>query len=135
MTQLISAIIATMLLVLYAVAVVRLTRAPNTPPSEAVQTVLSLVGGLVSALVVAVLAVTPAGGSPTHAFAAAALVPTAQAILEYIVGAYLVVWLGCGAWLLVTWIWVADATPALASAAKSWLGLAVAAAAGYLSLK
>jgi hypothetical protein len=41
----------------------------------------------------------------------------------------------CGIALVITWLRVPDATPSLAAAAKSWLGLAIAAAYAFLGLK
>lgn len=104
--------------------------------SDGVETVLNLVGGLVSALVIARLAIAEPGDSP-----AAGLLPdTASDILKKMVNviavAYVVVWLACGlAALIISLIKYPDAVPELTASAKSWLGLAVAAGYSYLGLK
>jgi hypothetical protein len=56
-------------------------------------------------------------------------------VVTYVIGAYLLVWLLCGVALLFYWMYLAAPIPALDAAAKSWLGLAVAAAYSYLGLR
>jgi hypothetical protein len=140
MATIVSGIIAILLLVLYAYAVVILARAPEAEPTEQVRTVLGLVGGLVSALVVAVLAITPSRGSGRSGEASglAAMVSQAAGVsaaaTEYVAWAYLFVWLACGVALLFRWMQATSPSQALKMAATSWLGLAVAAAYAYLGL-
>lgn len=134
MPKIVSAVIAFVLLGLYAYAVSIIYGAPTDQPSEPVITILSLVGGLVSALVVAVLAITPARANPAVVLLAP-MGPTAEKIVTILTGAYLLAWLVCGVALLVKWMQVPDATKVLSAAATSWLGLAVAAAYSYFGLK
>lgn len=116
-----------------AYAISLLVAAPGTEPSQQVASVLSLVGGLVAALVVAVLAITPAGGNPARLFFGGST--SAIRAVTVIAWAYLLVWLGCGGTLLITWMGTTVPSKALGAAATSWLGLAVAAAYSYLGLK
>jgi uncharacterized protein YacL len=132
MAQIVSAAIAILLLGLYGYAVQHIARSPTTPPSEPIQTVLTLVGGLVAALVVAVLAKTPPDKNPAVVFSANALPGTVTTVVTI---GYLAAWLGCGTWLLIVWLGVPAVTPELSGAAKSWLGLAVAAAYAFFGLK
>jgi len=134
MKEVVSGVIAVLLLALYAYAIWRVCSSPRTTPSGSIDTVLSLVGALVSALVIAVLAITPPSGSPARALAAS-MGPSAAMAVQVVVGAYLAVWGVCGIALVITWLRVPDATPSLAAAAKSWLGLAIAAAYAFLGLK
>jgi hypothetical protein len=120
--SIVSAVIAVLLLGLYAYAVFVLVRDPSAQPSEPVATIVNLVGGLVSALVVAVLAITPPSSATIRALVAS------QSATGWLSVVYLGVWLACGVTLVVRWIQVPAANSALVSAAKSWLGLAIAAA-------
>jgi predicted metal-binding membrane protein len=134
MAKAVSASIAVVLLGLYAYAVAILIAAPRETPSEPIITILNLVGGLVSALVIAALAITPPSANPAYAIGVVSDARHEKAA-SLVVGGYLLVWLGCGITLLVRWMQVPDATPILSAAAKSWLGLAIAAAYSYLGLK
>jgi hypothetical protein len=90
-----------LLLGLYAYAVWKLIHCSSEPANQ-IKTILSLVGGLVSALVVAVLGITPPGDTPAKLF-----VPspgTRFRVVSLITWAYLVVWLNCGLVLLVNWM-------------------------------
>jgi hypothetical protein len=133
MARAMSASIALILLGLYAYAVAILLASHRETPNEPVGTILNLVGGLVSALVIAALAITPPAANPAYLFAVSG--SRLEKAASIVVSGYLIVWLGCGVALLVRWMQVPDATPALSAAAKSWLGLAIAAAYSYLGLK
>jgi hypothetical protein len=130
----VSAAIAIVLLGLYAFAVSIVFRAPTAVPTEGARMVLDLVGALVSALVIAVLAIIPATSQARRQFLSS-FGPTAPQVLAILSAAYLVTWLVCGVALVVLWMMVDNASAALASAAKSWLGLAVAAAYAYFGLR
>jgi hypothetical protein len=134
MKEIVSGVLAGLLLALYGYAIWSVCWAPRTQPPQSIDTVLSLVGALVSALVIAVLAITPPSGSPGRSLAAS-MGLTATTAVQFVTVAYLVVWGVCGIALVITWLRVPDATPALAAAAKSWLGLAIAAAYAFLGLK
>ncbi len=103
---------------------------------EGVATVLSLVGGLVSALVVAELAVTTPGQQLAGRLLAASATTTTKRVLTVITTIYVLVWVISGVLsLIVGYMQHPNVVPALTSAAKSWLGLAVAAAYSYFGIK
>jgi hypothetical protein len=105
--------------------------------NEGVVTVLNLVGGLVSALVIAQLAVTDPKGIPgTGLMAFDEATDSTKNLVKVISTAYVAVWVACGlASLIVGYLKYPNVVPQLTAAAKSWLGLAVAAAYSYLGLK
>jgi hypothetical protein len=110
-------------------------------------TVLSLVGGLVSALVISVLAVTPPDKSPATTLLAtinpvgvapviaiSGLTETVTKILTY---TYLSIWLVSGM-VAVVYVFSRDFSheiPELTAVAKSWFGIAVAACYAFFGLK
>ncbi|RIV20653.1 hypothetical protein DYU11_21700 [Fibrisoma montanum] len=108
--------------------------------TEGFTTILNLVGGLVSALVVAVLAVTKPDDPPSALALTAKIRPvdltkTTQNVVTGVSVAYVIVWLICGlAALVVGYMQHADVVPSLTASGKSWLGLAVAAAYSYLGV-
>ena len=118
---------------------------PSTPPTcqteypkdlnEGLLLILNLVGGLVSALVIAVLAVTTPGKPIGKVFLEDDPGQPSQTIITVISILYVAVWLICGIVLVITYIRKPDTVPAVSTAAKSWLGLAVAAAYSYLGVK
>ena len=133
MAKVVSGIIAVLLLGLYAYAISVLVAAPDMEPTPQVGTILGLVGGLVSALVVAVLAVTKPSERLASLFVGAG--EPGDGAVTVVTWAYLFVWLGCGIVLLFVWLKTPIPAKSLSAAATSWLGLAVAAAYAYLGLK
>src|SRR5687768_7365476 len=145
--QLFGGLVAVILLALYAYATIYaiqvaqcvgrgLCKADPKGLSDGVETVLNLVGGLVSALVIARLAITQPGESPGAALLAPNAGEVAKNVVTIIAVAYVSVWVACGvAALIVGLMNYPDAVPELTAAAKSWLGLAVAAGYSYLGLK
>ncbi len=108
------------------------------PLTEGVVTVLNLVGGLVSALVVAELAITTPGQLPGGRLIANGVPMTGktQSIATGLSIAFGGVWLVCGvAALVVGYMQHPDTVTELTTFAKSWLGLAVAAAYSYLGIR
>jgi hypothetical protein len=104
--------------------------------NEGIVFVLNLVGGLVSALVVAELAVTPPGKPPVALKLAANATPTTKNLAMWVSIAFIIVWLVCGVVaLIVGYLQYPNVVPALTASAKSWLGIAVAAAYSYLGIK
>ena len=134
MVQTASGLITVVLLALYVYAIVCIVGAPTQEPTDAVATIVSIVGGLVSALVVTVLGLQ-AASVPTFRVMAIGGTAVPAAAVTFLKGAYFVTWLGSGGWLIATWMRVSNPSSALASAAKSWLGLAAAAASAYLGLQ
>ena len=103
--------------------------------NEGLLLILNLVGGLVSALVIAVLAVTTPGEPIGNVFLEDDPAPPGQKVITIISVLYVAVWLICGIVLVITYIRNPNTVPAVTTAAKSWLGLAVAAAYSYLGVK
>ena len=104
--------------------------------NEGIVTVLNMVGGLVSALVIAQLAITEPGDPPGGGLLADDATNTTKNIVQFISIAYVAVWAACGlAALIVGYMKYPNLVPQLTAAAKSWLGLAVAAGYSYLGLK
>jgi quinol-cytochrome oxidoreductase complex cytochrome b subunit len=133
MASIVSGVIVVFLLVLYVYAIKQLVDKPTEEPTPQVATILTLVGGLVSALVVSVLAITPPGDNVARVFldSKGLLIP-GLAILSW---AYLGVWFLCGAALVVKWMGTKGPAQTLRNAANTWLGLAVAAGWAYFKLK
>jgi hypothetical protein len=139
-------LIAVFLLILYAYAIViaistawcistGCAHGYDKDLNEGIISVLNLVGGLIAALVVAELAVTEPGTVPTGRLVAIQM-PTPSSILKWIATTYLLVWVLCGvAEVLVGYLWYPNVVPALTASAKSWFGIAVAAAYSYLGVK
>lgn len=96
---------------------------------------LSVTTGLVSALVIAELAVTPAGGVPAAHLLALPAGPRARTWLRWISGVYVGVWLVAGLAAFVIGLERPDGLPALTNAGQAWFGVAVAAAYAYLGVK
>ena len=104
--------------------------------NEGVVTVLNLVGGLVSALVVAELAVTDPSKAPAGATLAIDVPATMKKVVGIITAAYILCWILLGlASVIVGYLQHPNVVPALTASAKSWLGLAVAAAYAYLGVR
>ena len=99
--------------------------------------VMNIVGGLVSAVVVAELAITatgsaPGGGTLMASPAAAAATPGPQRLATV----YVFVWLALGVAALVFGLMARGRdVPQLMEFAKTWLGLAIAAAYAYFGIK
>jgi fucose permease len=105
--------------------------------NEGVVTILNLVGGLVSALVIAQLAITdpkaPPGTSLVDPQNTSDLMKKTVTIVSTV---YVAVWVACGlAALVVGYLRYPNVVPQLTASAKSWLGLAVAAAYSSLGLR
>lgn len=96
---------------------------------------LNIISGLVSALVIAELAVTKPGDAPAARVLSANASTLAQTVLKYVTGFYVLVWLVAGLVAFMTGMHHPDALPALTNVGQAWLGLAVAAAYAYFGLE
>lgn len=95
---------------------------------------MSVLGGLVSALIISELAVAKPGEAPATRFLANAS-NRAKNILRWTTWLYVGAWLITGAWAFWTGLNHPSVLPALTSVGQSWLGLAVASAYAYFGLR
>lgn len=95
---------------------------------------MSVLGGLVSALIISELAVTEPGQTPGSRMLQSTS-PKARRILRYTTGAYILAWLATGAWAFWTGLNYPDALPSLTSVGQAWLGLSVASAYAYFGIR
>jgi len=102
---------------------------------EGVNLIMNVVGGLVSALVVAELAITQPGELPSAQVLRGRQAKAKRAV-TFVSTAFIVVWLLGGAAAVLMFILYPNATPAaLSEFAKAWLGLALASAYSYLGIR
>ena len=98
--------------------------------------IVTTVGGLVSALVVGKLAITPPKDPPALFTAAAAAGGGPDPLNVWLTVAFMVVWLLAGlAALVVGVLLYSDVNQLLAGIGTNWLGLAVAAGYAYFGVK
>ena len=95
---------------------------------------LSVVGGLVSALVIAELAVTAQGRAPLTRVLDDDAGHWAVRTTAIVATAYVVVWILAGFSALMAGLYHPRTLPALTSHGQAWLGLAVSAAYAYFGL-
>lgn len=100
-----------------------------------ITTVLDVVGGLVSALVISELAVTKPTEAPATRFLATDATEINKNVVVYLSIAYISAWLILGLIsFVVGFMQHPDVVPALTSSAKTWFGLAVAAGYSYFGI-
>ena len=95
---------------------------------------LTVIGGLVSALVIAELAITNPGDAPAARVLADDATSRSKTILKFVTAAYVLVWLLTGLAAYLVGLEHPDALPPFTSVGQSWLGLAVASAYAYFGL-
>ena len=109
--------------------------APKVPTPAGLAFVITTVGGLVSALVIAKLTQTKAGETPRLILSKNAG-GGAKAFSAFLVVVYLLVWLAAGLTaLIVGLLRFPDLNSTLADIGTGWLGLAVVAGYAYFGLK
>jgi hypothetical protein len=98
--------------------------------------VLSTVGGLVSALVIAELAITEPGKAPAARLLPATPSPRLTSAFTVITAGYLLIWLAAGlaAFVAGTLLYPGKLQP-LTDLGQAWLGLGVAAGYSYFGIK
>jgi hypothetical protein len=92
---------------------------------------LTTIAGLVSALVIAELAITQPGKSPVARALAPSASSTATSVLTVVTLVYIAVWVLVGLGTFLVSLKHPDEVPALTDLGKSWFGLAIAAAYAY----
>jgi len=99
-------------------------------------TTMTTVGGLVSALVIAELAITQPGEAPVARALGATASARVTGTLKIVTGIYLLVWVlvGLAAYLFGA-MWYPDKLTPLTDLGQSWLGLAVASAYAYFGIR
>jgi hypothetical protein len=96
---------------------------------------MTTVGGLVSALVIAELAITQPGQAPVARALGSEASPTASNALKVITGIYLLLWVALGVSAYVVGaMWYPDTLKPLTDLGQAWLGLAVAAGYAYFGI-
>jgi hypothetical protein len=103
--------------------------------SESMASALAVIGGLVSAVVIAELALATPNKPPFSRILGDPAPPAKLTLLRVVTLLYLVAWFGVGIWVLVATWRKPDAIPALTALARSWFALAVAAGYAYFGLK
>jgi hypothetical protein len=96
---------------------------------------LSTVGGLVSALVIAELAVTKPGEAPVARVLAADASERSKGILRAVTAAYIITWIAAGLFAFVVGLYHPKELPPLTTLGQAWLGLAVASSYAYFGIK
>jgi hypothetical protein len=111
------------------------TALPATDFTEGYVTAITTIGGLLSALVVAVLAINQPGEAPTMRIAGQDLSPGQSKALKYVTMGYLLAWVAAGAAAFVVGVMMhpGELQP-LTDVGKTWLGLAVAAVFAYFNI-
>jgi hypothetical protein len=124
---------------IYMISVARCVSAGNCQADDIPAGVIyvhTTVAGLVSALVVAELALTRPGETPGAKTLASDLSEQSQRITGYISGGYVLVWIISGLAALITGSMLyPDAVTTLTDAGTTWLGIAVAAAYSYFGIR
>jgi hypothetical protein len=96
---------------------------------------LAVVGGLVSALVIAELAITKPGEAPVARVLPHYASPRSKTIVKAVTVAYVMVWLFVGLAAFMKGMYHPKTLPAFTGVGQSWLGLAVASAYAYFGLE
>jgi len=134
-------VLVTILLLIYAylvsVAVLVVSgRIPFDNFTPQMASTMSLIHGLVAALVVAELAITTPGEPPGTRIIAANPTPGAKRIVKPVIIAYLTVWTIAG---LAAFVWGflrhAGTLSALTDLGQSWIGIAIAAGYAYFGIQ
>ncbi|QWF16277.1 hypothetical protein [Lysobacter capsici] len=95
---------------------------------------LSVIGGLVSALVIAELALAKPGQAPGLRVLANDASTAAVRTVTVIALSFVLVWIGTGLTAFLVGLYHPDAMPVLTTHGQAWLGLAVSAAYAYFGL-
>jgi hypothetical protein len=96
---------------------------------------LAIIGGLVSALVIAELAVAKPGEAPARRALAKDASTLAVNTVSIVATFYVLVWIGAGLTAFLVGLYHPKEVPQLTTLGQAWLGLAVSAAYAYFGLK
>lgn len=103
--------------------------------NEGMAQALSIIGGLVSALVIAELALAKPGEPPARHTLPEDASTLAIRVVSIVSTFYVLVWIGTGLWAFQVGLEYPAAVPPLTTLGQTWLGLAVSAAYAYFGLK
>jgi hypothetical protein len=103
--------------------------------NEGMAQALSIIGGLVSALVIAELAITQPGQAPMARALAANVSHWAVGAVKIVSAFYVLAWIGAGFAAFYVGLYHPRTLPALTTLGQAWLGLAVSAAYAYFGIK
>ncbi|MCC6972062.1 MAG: hypothetical protein IT434_17760 [Phycisphaerales bacterium] len=103
--------------------------------NEVMAQTLNVISGLVSALVIAELAVTKPGEAPVTRVLSDSASRLSRSILNAVTVAYVLVWLVSGLAAFLKGMYHPSVLPPLTSVGQAWLGLAVASAYAYFGIK
>lgn len=95
---------------------------------------LSVIGGLVSALVIAELAMAKAGKAPALRALPENASPLVVKTVTIVSTFYVLAWIGAGLTAFLVGLYHPDKVPPLTTLGQAWLGLAVSAAYSYFGL-
>jgi ABC-type thiamin/hydroxymethylpyrimidine transport system permease subunit len=127
-------LLRTAYLIVDCVAQVGCTTAKAADFNDVMTQALSIISGLVSALVIAELAVTKPGDAPVARVLADDASTFAQRTLKIVTVVYVLVWLIAGLVAFMKGMYHPTVLPAFTNVGQAWLGLAVAAAYAYFGL-
>lgn len=96
---------------------------------------LSIIGGLVSALVIAELAVTKPGEAPAARVLADDASARTKGVLKIVTAVYVLSWIVAGLVAFILGLYHPKELPPLTSLGQAWLGLAVASSYAYFGIK
>lgn len=108
---------------------------PATYFNEGMAQALALIGGLVSALVIAELAVAKPGDAPGRRVLNKDASPLAVRTVSIVSTFYVLVWIGAGLTAFLVGLYHPKEVPPLTTLGQAWLGLAVTSAYAYFGLK
>lgn len=111
------------------------TEYPTTYFNDGMAQALSVIGGLVSALVIAELAIAKPGEAPARRALGKDASDLAVRTVSIVATFYVLVWIGAGLTAFLVGLYHPKEVPPLTTLGQAWLGLAVSAAYAYFGLK
>jgi ABC-type thiamin/hydroxymethylpyrimidine transport system permease subunit len=111
------------------------TAYPSAYFNDGMAQALSVIGGLVSALVIAELAVAKPGEALVRGALAKDASTVAVNIVSIVATFYVIVWIGAGLTSFFVGLYHPKEVPQLTTLGQAWLGLAVSAAYAYFGIK
>ena len=111
------------------------TEYPQSFFNDGMAQALSVIGGLVSALVIAQLAIAKPGEAPARQSLSQDASSLAVRTLSIVSTVYVLVWIAAGLTAFLVGLYHPKEVPPLTTLGQAWLGLAVSAAYAYFGLK